>query len=301
MLESKLTNCGGVMITTIDSEIFTYNEEIWSKEKQEEFFKKHGKNAIAEFVTKNGLFHVTYESFEGKVEPSDIRIPISGNLFKDAYDRMNDECAWIACDTNGNYQTVIKWVPSYYAHMYNYDGDIDVSLLNQYDSIVLYGMNEYAVELFKHALPLWTGKRIVLCGEWMVLGNYLSSIPGKEIMIQNDWNPYIPGILNGVGEHALHVKEGLPRNENYDRFDNESIILFEELMTYTFCFSNIHHLGEMFPNKKFFLLDGTFTIEGILGMVDKLLVMAKYAQSKGYEYHTTSKNPMEIWRMQQQC
>jgi len=272
------------MVTTVNAEIFTFDgDEVWPVEKQRQFFEEHGRNAIIELVSENGLKHLTYESMVGDAEVTDIRIPVSADMFKDAFFRTDKEMTWIVCDEDGNYLTVLKAVPSYYLHMYG-QGEPDLSFLNKYDAIVFYGLNEFAVELYRKALPLWTGKRVVLCGEWEIMGNVLPGLRGKEIILQSNWSPSDQGVLlDGVSDNVLHVGDRMPKNEDISRLTSERIVLLEEVMTYTFCFNNLRHFGEKYPDKKFFVIDGHFSIEGIFGIQDKVFNMARFAKSRGYE------------------
>ena len=270
------------MVTTINGEIYTFDgNEIWSKERQQEFFREHGKNAIIELVSENGVTHMTYDSLTGLSQVKDIRITLSADMFKEAYYRTQTDTTWIVCDENGNYLTILKAVPSYYLHSYG-DGELDLDFLNKYDALVFYGLNEYFVELYRKALPIWKGKRVVLCGEWEVMGNVLPGLPGKEIFMKSDWNESAGGLLEGVSDNVLHIGTRMPKNENISRLTENRVAMIDEVMTYTFCFSNLTHFGDKHPDKKFFVIDGVFSIEGIFGVRDKVLTMAEFAKSKGF-------------------
>lgn len=271
------------MITTWNGEIFTFDDgPEWTSEKIEEFFKEHGGDAIIELVSDSGLRHITYEYLTGEAKPADIRIHLSADMFKEAFYRTENEMRWIVCDDDGNYLTILKAIPSYYLHSYG-TGEVDVSFLNKYDALVFYGLNEYAVEIYRRALPKWTGRRVVLCGEWPVVGDVLPGLADKEIILQSNWNENNNGmLLAGVSDNVLHIGDRLPRNEDPARLTRDRIIMLEELMTYTFCFSNVQHFGNENPDKKYFVIDGNFTIEGIFGIQDKAFAMAKYVKSKGY-------------------
>lgn len=270
------------MIKAIDAEIYTvYDESPWNMDKIKDFYKEHDSNTIIEFIN-NGIYqHVTYDALSTE-NPSfpDIRIPLRIDMFYQASLQTSKTSTWIVCDDNGQYLTVLHDFFSYYTHRYDYEGDIDLTLINRYDTIVLYGLNEYAIELFLNILPHWQGSRIILCGEWMLMGHILPSINGKEILIQND---YIPGARIELDDPSvLHVMDLLPKNENVTRYTKDHMIMYDELMLYTFCFSHIMHFGNKYPDKKFFIIDGSFRIEGIFGIQDKVFTMARYAISKGY-------------------
>ena len=270
------------MIKTIDSDIYTvYDEEVWNIDQIKEFYKDHDTNTIIEFIN-NGIYkHVTYDALS-KDNPSfsDIRIPLSIDMFYQCSCKTPDQSTWIVCDENGQYLTVLHDFFSYYTHRYDCNGDLDLTLINRYDTIILYGLNEYSVELYMKILPHWSGSRIILCGEWILMGSILPSINGKDIMIQKY---YIPGTqLDLYGDDILHVMDQLPKNEDSDRYFKKHIIMYDELMIYTFCFAHKEHFGDQYPDKKFFIIDGSFRIEGIFGIQDKIFTMVRYAVSKGY-------------------
>ncbi len=271
------------MITTIDAEIYTYEgKEVWSIEKQKEFFDEHGEDSIIELVSDNGLIHMTYDSMKGLSKTKDIRIPLCADVFKMASERTSDESMWIVCDDEGNYLTVLKAVDSYYYHVYG-EGEINLDFLNKYDALVFYGLNEYAVELYCKAIPYWKGHRVVLCGEWEVMGEVLPGIKNKEVMLMSDWGKNGKyGYLEGVSDNVLHIRMGLPRNENISRLTERREALIEEVMEYTFCFCNRVSFGDANPDKKYFLIDGHFHIEGIFGIQDKVFNMARFAKAKGF-------------------
>ncbi|MCR5102522.1 MAG: hypothetical protein K6B41_14340 [Butyrivibrio sp.] len=270
------------MIKAIDAEIFTvYDEPVWEREQLLDFYKDHDKSAILEFINNGKHLHVTYEALIYEhIQISDIRISISSDMFKKAFMRSGKEARWIACDENGQYQTVLQNCGSYYLHRYDNEGELDLGLINNYDTIVLYGLNEFAVELYMKALPLWKGHRIILAGDWICIGRVLKNIPGKEILIQNN---YVPGAKFEIDyPNTLHVMDILPENEDVKRFEEENILTIDELMIYTFFFSELHHYGEEYPDKKFIIVNGYFKLEGIFGIQDKINTVVKYAISKGY-------------------
>ena len=271
------------MICTINAEIFTYEDEpVWPEDKLRRFFSEHGENAIVEFRQGNDVLHAALDAFTNMICVSDARLPVSDDLFLQAHLRSDKESTWIVCGKDGSYQTVIKKKYTYYDHAYNYSGEINTALLDRYDILFIYGLNDYAFELFRVALPKWTGHHIILCGEWILMKDCLPDLPGKNIVIQSGWQEGT--LFQGPdNSNELHITYGLPHNESFDRFDRRHVALFDEVMTYTFCFSNLTINQSAPPSeKKYFLIGGLFTIEGIFGIWDKVSCMARFAMSKGY-------------------
>ena len=269
------------MIRTIDAEIFTVeDEEVWSKDSLLEFFDSKGSEAILEFRNGEEFRHVTMNPYKGVLEIKDARVRNSEDLFRELSTRLGKQSMWIVCDPDGNYQTVLRWIPSYYNHLYDYEGKPDLELLNRYDTLFLYGLNEYAVILYKDVLPLWKGKKVILCGEWNTFAPFLPGLSDKEVILIPDWKEGT--FFKETEPNVLHIIDNRPENESLDRYVKDHILLYDEVMVYTFCFANLLHLGDLYPDKKFLLIDGTLNIEGIFGIWDKVFTMARFAKGKGY-------------------
>lgn len=54
------------------------------------------------------------------------------------------------------------------------------------------------------------------------------------------------------GYRCLHVIDGLPHQESMDRY-NDGIMYYEEVMSFTYMFSDYRSLGSLNPDKKFLL------------------------------------------------
>lgn len=169
---------------------------------------------------------------------------------------------------------------SLYYHKYVYLGGADLSFLNNYDCIFLHDCNEFSVELCQTALNLWNGRRLVLVGE-----NWERLIPMLPDLTVEYW--YEPVLtqerfdeLAYVGK-TLNVMFGIPHAESIDRY-NEGIMYYDEIMSFTFLFSDYRQLGDKYPDKNFFVIDGYYSDIGLFVIYSKIQTVARYVKSKGF-------------------
>lgn len=149
-------------------------------------------------------------------------------------------------------------------------------------TIILTGVNEYSVEIYRRVLPLWSGgTQVYLVGaEWK---NYLPVLPKPEGIFVEVFEQ-LPAFLSpekNKGRGNLYIIEGLPRNESSERYE-KGCMYYDEIMQLTFMFSYVIHPGKKNPHKKFFLIDGFYRIEGMFGIWNKAFTAARYAMAKGY-------------------
>ena len=82
------------------------------------------------------------------------------------------------------------------------------------------------------------------------------------------------------GYRCLHVIDGLPHQESMDRY-NDGIMYYEEVMSFTYMFSDYRSLGNLNPDKKFFVIDGYYNKLGLFTIFSKIVTCAKYVKAKG--------------------
>lgn len=186
----------------------------------------------------------------------------------------------IVDDKAGNHVAVLRFENSTYLHRYKYSGDMDLSFLNQYDCLFLFDCNEFSVELCKSALKFWKGKRLVLVGEkWEKMIDFLPDISNVECFYekQPDSERFV---LLSEGLEYLCIMHGFPHEENISRYQ-QRIMYYDEVMSFTFMFSDYRNLGSLNPDKKFFVIDGYYSKLGLFTIFSKIEVCARYVKSKG--------------------
>lgn len=271
------------MVISVSGEFYVFETETHPKrEELTTFFQNLGENDILEVHQilsdneKPRIYHVNKVLLDHNLEFTDLTLTHTSNVFEQAACSYPYKVPLPVKDKDGNCINIVKKINTYYDHYYRYEGGLDLTLLNKYDSIVLNGLNEYSAELYKRVLPLWTGSDVILVGqEWT---DYVKLLPSPtnfnvSIMVSSDNLAY--------SENQLTIIEGFQKNEDISRY-KRGILYYDEVMILTFMFSYVIHPGRKNPNKKFFLIDGFFEIEGIFGIWLKVFTAARYAASKGY-------------------
>jgi hypothetical protein len=209
------------------------------------------------------------------------RIKISPDMFMEARNIIVEHGYAIAVNEAGEDEIVFVWKDTTYLHGYVYSGGVDMWFLNQYQCIFLRGCNEYSVELCLGTLKLWEGKKIVFVGnEWRYLIELLPEIDGKECLwedtLDTDGAKEIAGDLK-----YIDVTSDLPYEEKMDRY-YENRMTYDEVMTFTFLFSDKRDLGSKNPDKDFFIVDASYGNLGLFGIYHKAISLARYAKKKGF-------------------
>lgn len=278
------------MVISVSGEYFVLEtEKRPEREEVAAFFQNLGENDILEVRVKERAhakgwyrYHVTKFFLENELGFMDLALPKKEDTFELAGRLCPSGAVMPVLDEEGNCVNIVKKIWTYYKHAYRYEGDLDLEFLNRYASVALVGLNEYSVELYRKALPLWTGKKVFLIGqEWR---GYMDMLPElKHVsVILFDSTEHMRAMPEGRQEEEIaYVIERLPRNESLVRYER-GILCYDEVMTLTFMFSHVIHPGKKNADKKFFLIDGYFEVEGIFGFWHKVFCAARYAMSKGY-------------------
>lgn len=277
------------MIICVPGEYYIYETDAAPSEAElTSFFQDLNENDIMEIRLKpsagrpSQVYHVNRFILENHLDFTDLSIKKSENMFEDAAGRCTFDLPAPILDSDGNCVCIVKKVRSYYTHSYHFEGDIDVSFLNRYDCIALAGLNEYSAELYKRALPLWSGSEVFLIGqEWTDYLDMLPSLPNARVRLFNKTEEFLQELSSSARGNLLYILEGVPQNEDNSRY-KEGILFYDEVMTLTFMFSHVVHPGPNNVNEKFFLIDGSFYLEGIYAIWDKVFTAARYAIAKGY-------------------
>lgn len=247
-----------------------------------DFLQKQNGYVMLEVQNGDETYHITKEMLKNGKPYRNMILDLSDHVFEDAV-RIGDAYGrFLVRDNSGNIVAVLEHQYTYYDHPYQYEGGLDLEFLDQYDCVILYEVNEYSVELFQKALPLWSGRNIVLIGSlWHIFLPYLPKIEDKQIQVYDTMQDEILWQIMMQNKKPIHIRDFLPRNEGDSRV-KDGLFCYDEIMTLTFMFACQITGGEKNPDKKFFLVNGFFKIEGIFGIWQKTFVLARYAKKKGY-------------------
>lgn len=215
------------------------------------------------------------------VQLDNLKIPYGPDMFRAAIDTIAKHDVAVAVDGAGQPLALLKYQPGTYTHHYRYAGGVDMWFLNQYDCIFLHECNEYSVELCRSVFEVWQGKRLILVGRsWERMIPLLPDLP--EIACFYEEELTAERTLELIGEDSyLQVIYGIPCSESIDRY-KQGIVYYDEVMSFTFMFSDCRELGDRNPDKFFFVIDGHFSNLGLFALFPKVETCARYVKSIGF-------------------
>lgn len=223
------------MVVSVSGAFYVFETETDpTREDLIDFFKDLTENDILEVRVKKPfgrdiVYHVTRFFLDNDLRFMNLALEKSDQVFQQV-SRMNLYDCILPVFENGSCVNFVKNIETNYQHYYRYEGEIDVSFLNRYKTIALTGLNEYSVELYKKALPLWKGEEVFLVGEeWQDYLDVLPTPEGIRVTITGELpqcedlegslegNEEIPGENEGTsrtgGGRMLQIVEGLPGAE----------------------------------------------------------------------------------------
>ena len=244
-------------------------------------FAEKGKDILLEYPDGKIL---TWLGFSLHLKPERYTVTLGPDMFIETYHRYLGKTDVIGV-TEGSGQIIgaIVGTKSMYRHEYVLNGGVDLWFLNQYDCIFLHDVNEASINLIRDALPLWTGKRLILVGEfWEELAEFLPDLPGVDVYLEpgeeiekNRFDAYC------IGFHVLHIVEGIPYKESMKRYQL-GILYYDEVMPLTYLFSSVRSYGEDNPEKHFCVIDMPYDNLGLMAIRDSAACVARYVKACGY-------------------
>ncbi|MCR5770792.1 MAG: hypothetical protein K6G87_06080 [Butyrivibrio sp.] len=209
------------------------------------------------------------------------RFVLSPDIFFHCHDFVIKYGYGIAIDKNGNELFTMCFDMTTYIHSYKYTGELDLSLLNSYDCLVLYDCNDHAIELYLAAINQWQGKRLIFVGKnWTYFLDILQEYPGIEYFYEQEAETEQMAILLH-GYKYLNVIYGHPHAETLDRYEH-NILYYDEVMFFTFLFSDKHENGNENKDKNFMVIDARYGNLGLFALYYMAIDYALYVKSKGF-------------------
>ena len=213
--------------------------------------------------------------------PDDSYVPYGPDMFYLAIAPVAKYRYAIAIDKEENPVAVLEDYSCRYLHRYRYEGGADMWFLDRYDCVLLHDCNQFSVELCQTVLHLWKGKRLVLVGKnWERMIPLLPDLPGikcyyEEQLCEKRYKELTDGYK------VLNMIYGIPHAEPMDRYE-QGIMYYDEVMSFTFLFSDYQELGNKNEDKDFFVIDGYYAGLGLFAIFPKIEVIARYVKSKGF-------------------
>lgn len=283
------------MIQTVDGEIFyLYAETIEEIIKQtQDFFSDacHENDLVAVDGYKDDIIYVSSMDLKNKTIDENCFVYFSVRMFKDARKNRHLVQGGVipALNELGQPVCLLKMAPvKGYFHKYAQIKDApDARVFSLYDVVVLMDVQEYAFILLKDALQEYKGRILCVGKDWIEFARLFPDRTNIEY-IENKEN--IP--LDVVRSNTMYLMEFSSIMAGHEERCKEGFFSYDEIMTLVYFFSNRTSYGEKNPDKKFFLIDPLFPMEGLMSICDKVQLPYSYAEANGFipVIHLTQSN-----------
>lgn len=190
------------MVISVPGEYYVYEtEQLPDKESLKEFFKELNENDVLELRIRSSeeseykVYHISKIILQLNLDFFALSLEKAENTFEQMARIAPYEVPIPVLDTEGNCVSILKKIVSYYEHFYRYEGELDLFFLNRYDSIVLEGINEYSVEIYKKYCRAGREKKSfwsVRNGTTML--NYspqFQGLPSRSLIVLSSWRKYM--------------------------------------------------------------------------------------------------------------
>ena len=165
-----------------------------------------------------------------------------------------------------------------YFHIYENIKDApDTRVFSFYDTVVLVDVTEYAFVLLREVLIDYNGRIICVGKDWP---DFARLFPDRDnIEFIHSWDNFPPDVMNG---RVMYLKEFTSIMAGYKERCAEGFFSYDEIMTLVYFFSIRKSYGEEHAEKKFYLVDPVFPMEGLMSICDKVQLPYAYALANGF-------------------
>ena len=166
------------------------------------------------------------------------------------------------------------------SHIHRYEqitGEADARVFDLYDAIVMMDVTEYAFILLSDALSGYKGPIVCAGRDWPAFERLFA---GREnIVFIEDKEKLPPGVLKCRTMFLMEFNSIMAGHEERCR---EGFFSYDEIMTLVYFFSIRKSYGDKNPDKKFYLVDPVFPMEGLMSICDKCQAPYSYAEANGF-------------------
>lgn len=157
---------------------------------------------------------------------------------------------------------------------------VDGAVLELYQCVCLCEVNEYSWLIYRYCRKHYSGKVILYGKDWE---EWLSNFPNLGV------KPNIAVVStedalskNTAGLKTMFLGAFLSNFAGSKERRQNGIFSYDEVMVLLYCFANRKRYGDLNSGKKFYLIDGNFSFEGLVTILNSLSLVCGYVLSKGY-------------------
>lgn len=271
------------MIGLVEGKIYTISEENLSQDILQEFCDDRHKNDLLCVEQKSGIkiFINSEDVKNAKIDAVCYEIA-SKDVFFQLYSNPHITEGGVVpiLSSEGNPIAIAKYFFTNYNH--NYDCDIqkiDTSVFDLYESVCLYGVNEYSVLMYHQCFTTYKGNVILYGSEWNSILPYLGrGAESAEVFVVASEEELEQKIKNKKAMRLSVFTSNLTgAAERYC----DGIFSYDEIMALVYLFAQHKVISEK-DDKKVFLLDVNCSGLGLVAMLNHFTIPYTYIKSKGY-------------------
>lgn len=249
----------------------------------EDFFSSgdHKNDLAAIDGVANKPIYVSENDVKKGLIGDDCCVHFTESIFKDARSNMHLVLGGVipAINQFGEPVCLLKrsMMKSYY---HNYDAincKPDKRVFSLYDTVVLINVTEHAFILLRDALQDYNGRIICIGSAWNDFRCFFSD--RSNIVYINELNDSMREI---VGEKTMYLAEFTSNMAEWQERCNMGSFSYDEIMSLVYFFSIRKTNGSEYPDKKYYLVNIAFPMEGLMSICDKVQSPYGYAEANGF-------------------
>ncbi len=153
----------------------------------------------------------------------------------------------------------------------------DTRVFSLYDTVVLTTITEYAFILLKDALADYEGLVICVGKEWE---DFRCLFPERDNIEYIESLEMLPPEV--FSYKLMYLMEFGSYMADWQERCNSGVFSYDEIITLVYLFSIRKSYGEKHPEKKFYLVNPIFPMEGLMSICDKVQLPYAYAEANGF-------------------
>lgn len=166
------------------------------------------------------------------------------------------------------------------AYIHNYkciNQPPDTRVFSLYDAVVLNSVTEHAFILLNNVLKDYEGLVICVGKEWE---EFLRLFPDRNnIEYMESMEKFPPELFC---YKLMYLMEFASFMDGWEKRCDSGFFSYDEILMLVYLFSIRKSYGEKYPEKKYYLVNPVFNMEGLMSICDKVQLPYAYAEANGF-------------------
>ena len=212
---------------------------------------------------------------------NDCTVSFTENIFLDARRNRHLVDGGVILALNEEKEPVCllkKSADKTYFHDYNLvNEEPDTRVFSLYDTVVLMNVTEYAFILLRDALVDFKGRIICIGPAWLDFACFFSDRNNIEYMDNLEDNLAVID-----GSKTMYLAEFMSNMNGWRERCDLGFYSYDEMMYLVYFFSIRKPGGYHSQNKKYYIVNPVFPMEGLMSICDKVQTPCAYAEANGF-------------------